>query len=399
MVRSVDSKTMEIFLALAILGVVFAVFTAANRSVKQTNRAWADAAGRLGLDFQPGSPLKRRAIRGSHGAIRIDLTEKSGGNNNTLREWRLAYPSTPFSMTLMVETPGKKLLKAFGAQDFEIGDPAFDAKFMVAGSDQSAIARFLDSDRRAALMAAAERMPGVKITNSDVSWRTSNQYKDPSALIDDAKLLLQTAAAMSEGGRLPAPGPVAAPFSTPPVAKSTAEDPWVASHELPAWEPDARQVTPKVEPEVPVQGPAADELPVQTGAGAQPDEPGESGGHVRLEDMIEEVFGTRRLSFEANKLVAEKYAGRALVVVGPVRTVRKESRDFDFRDQGPGFRVEAVVGEVTGTRVGAGEVIAIAYLEGATAAPERGDEVLITGTILKVEPLRRAVYLVDAQLG
>ena len=87
------------------------------------------------------------------------------------------------------------------------------------------------------------------------------------------------------------------------------------------------------------------------------------------------------------------------MVLGSVRVVRKESRDFDFRKQGPGVRIEAVVGEVTGTRVGAGEVIAIAYLEGAIVAPARGSEVLITGTILKVEALRRAIYLVDAQLG
>lgn len=386
---------MEVFLAMVIFGVIFAVVTAANRSAQRLNRAWAEAAGRLGLDFSPGTTFKRRAIRGSRGAIRVELTEKSGGNNNTVREWRLAYPSTPFSMTLTVETPGKKLLKAFGAQDFELGDTAFDAKFMVAGSDQAAITHYLDSGRRASLVKAAERLPGIKVTNSDISWRTTTQYKDAESLIEDAKVLLRTAGAMTTEGELPAPRPTPPPFRPEPVRRdATGQDPWVTSHELPELEPELPAATVATgAPEPPKAEPREAALPDQSEVAEAP------GGLVRLEDLIEELFATRRLSFEATKIAEEKYVGRTIMVLGPVRTSRKIDRDFDFRDQGPGVRLEAAVGEVTGTRVGAGEVVAIAHLPGAGQPPKRGSEVLITGRILKVEALRRAIYLTDAQLG
>lgn len=408
---------MEIFIAFLILGVVTAAVTAANRNAKNINNAWADAAARLGLDFQPGGPFRRRAIRGSRGAIRIELNEKSGGNNNTVREWRLAYPSTPFSMTLTLETPGKKLLKAFGAEDFEVGDREFDSRFMVAGSDPAAISGYLDSARRRALLDAADTMTGIKVTNSDITWRTTNQYKSSPALLDDAKLLLQTAVAMSPAIE-PPPSPVRQPLpparlSSPPMRPDSSatpaqpasvpdvpdaiedaqpeDDPWRASHDL----PDAEATEPELN-EVELSEPiAAHDLR----GDVQSESPPSSSELVRLEDLIEDVFSTRRLSFEANQIVAKKFAGRTLMVLGPVRTSRKQSRDFDFPDQGPGIRIEAIVGEVTGTRAGAGDVVAIAYLEGAVEAPKRGDEVLITGTILKVEALRRAVYLVDAQLG
>jgi len=405
---------MEIFVGLLILGVVAAAITAANRYAKGINDAWADAAARLGLDFQPGSTFKRRAIRGSRGAIRVELNEKNSGNNNTVREWRLAYPSTPFSMTLTLETPGKKLLKAFGAEDFEVGDSTFDSRFMIAGSDQVAISRYLDTERRRLLLEAADKLPGLKVTNSDITWRTSNQYKTSPALLDDAKVLLRTAAAMATETELPAPPsrpplpPTRLPFrpAEPAPARAVAQsapletdrdhlsgdDPWVASHEL----PDIAEPEPPEEPRVRDEQSPAPEDSSEPEVVASPLSGNEL---VRLDDLIEEVLATRRLSFEANQIVADKYAGRTLMVLGSVRVVRKESRDFDFRKQGPGVRIEAVVGEVTGTRVGAGEVIAIAYLEGAIVPPARGSEVLITGTILKVEALRRAIYLVDAQLG
>lgn len=402
---------MEVFIALLIFGAVVAAVTAANRSAQRVNDAWAEAAARLGLDFQPGSTFRRRGIRGERGAIRIELTEKSGGNNNTVRRWRLSYPSTPFSMTLTVETPGKKLLKAFGAQDFEIGDPAFDSRFMVAGSDHAAIVRFLDADRRAVLLGAAERMSGIKITNSDISWQTNARYKTSSGLLEDAKVLLRTAAVMAADTELPPPHPArpsfwpAEPVSEVVENRRAGGDPWVASHDLPTVEsaPGRPRV---VQPDV--ASPALAPAPAES---ADPELPGQpeaarrehaksisAGGLVRLEDLIEDILGTRRLSFEANKLVAEKYEGRTLMVVGPVRSVRRVDRDFDFRDQGAGVRVEATVGEVTGTRVGAGAVIAIAHLPEGTSVPSRGDEILISGTILKVETLRRAIYLVDAQM-
>ncbi len=381
---------MEIFVGLLILGAVAAVIRVASQYAKNINAAWADAARQLGLEFQPGAVFTKRTIRGVRGVTRVELTEKSGGNNNTVREWRLSFPSTPFSMTLTMETPGRKLLKAFGAEDFQVGDPSFDSKFMVSGSDAAAISGFLTSDRRAALTGATSALPGLKVTNSDITWRTTNQYKSSTVLVDHGRRLLALADAMvgEDQASLDRPAPVySAPPPPPPI-----DDPWIEAHEL----PDSPDPAPPISEAEPVEPAPIDQTTVEPEVEST-EEPVEM-GLVTLEELIDDVFATRRLSFEANNVVAEKYAGRTLLVVGPVRSSRKVTRDFDFRDAGPGARVEAVVGRVTGNRAGAGDVVAIAHLAGGSP-PDRGSEVLITGTILKVEPLRRAIYLADAHLG
>lgn len=118
---------------------------------------------------------------------------------------------------------------------------------------------------------------------------------------------------------------------------------------------------------------------------------------VALDVLIEELLATRRMSFEVNKLVDESYAGRRLTASGTVRRARRFERDFDFR-HGGGVKLEAVVGEVTGTRVGAGDVVVVAHLPAGTPLAVRGAPVTVTGTISKVEQLRRAIYLEDARI-
>ena len=216
---------MEIFVGLLILGAVAAVIRVASQYAKNINAAWADAARQLGLEFQPGAVFTKRTIRGVRGVTRVELTEKSGGNNNTVREWRLSFPSTPFSMTLTMETPGRKLLKAFGAEDFQVGDPSFDSKFMVSGSDAAAISGFLTSDRRTALTGATSALPGLKVTNGDITWRTTNQYKSSTVLVDHGRRLLALADAMvsEDQASLDRPAPVySAPPPPPPI-----DDPWI----------------------------------------------------------------------------------------------------------------------------------------------------------------------------
>lgn len=394
---------MEVFIGLLVLGVIAAIVNGISRSVQRINASWEEAASRLGLDFQPGTTFKRRAVRGIRGAIHVDLSERSGGNNNAVRQWRLAYPSTPFSMTLTVETPGKKLLKAFGAQDFEIGDPGFDSRFMVAGSDRQGIQNYLTQERRSALLEAAEHLSGLKVTNNDITWRTNNQYKVSGDLIDDATRLLRLASVMAGEEVGPPPSAVTS-IAAPLALDRPSADPWLSAHLLPPAEPVPTDSQPPLVAETSSALPQ-DEMPALPEPMSEPDDAAESeeeaakGPPVDFEELIEDVFGTRRLSYEANQLVDQRYAGRGMTVLGPVRSARKSDRDFDFREEGPGVRVEAVVGEVTGTRVGAGSVVAIAHLPAGTPLPKRGNEVLITGTIHKVETLRRAIYLVDAQLG
>lgn len=84
---------------------------------------------------------------------------------------RLSVPlPKPAAGTLHVLPEGfaQSFLKMFGAQDLRVGDPLFDARYVVKATPESFAARVFHPDRRAGLILAIRKLEGMSDPTIDV---------------------------------------------------------------------------------------------------------------------------------------------------------------------------------------------------------------------------------------
>jgi len=105
---------------------------------RERRRVWGDVAGGLGLSY--GTSLLTPVLAGSYRgrSVRLDqVTERRGSTVRTRVVVGLARgPGGRLSLSPQA-APINLVAKYFGAQDVEVGDAAFDARFMVQSEPQS----------------------------------------------------------------------------------------------------------------------------------------------------------------------------------------------------------------------------------------------------------------------
>lgn len=112
------------------------IFFYAYRSVKSVNRAWGDLGMRSGLNLKPGALFSQPELNGEfrQRAIRL-YTYNAGSQGNRITYTAVALTINNPSNSKMEITPASKAGNFFGkmvnAQDVEIGNPAFDARFVI----------------------------------------------------------------------------------------------------------------------------------------------------------------------------------------------------------------------------------------------------------------------------
>ncbi len=111
----------------------------AVRSSREADRAWTDVAARTGLAHQPGSLFSRPQMSGEYRRrpIRVyTYSTGAGEHRTTYTAVSLTVNNASGSMLGIApsNTVGSFLGKVFNAQDVEIGDPAFDERFVIKSS-------------------------------------------------------------------------------------------------------------------------------------------------------------------------------------------------------------------------------------------------------------------------
>ena len=140
---------------------------------KQAIAAWTEAAGELGITFDPAS---RYLMQGNVAGYQVKVhtyTQSSGENSQTYTAFRVSFPgSLDLGLKLSRELKFfSGVAKFFGAQDITTGDPTFDDTFVIKGLDAEAVNDFLTDDRRQQLAELHQQQKGmgIVVTDADIS--------------------------------------------------------------------------------------------------------------------------------------------------------------------------------------------------------------------------------------
>jgi hypothetical protein len=174
-----------IFVALVIIGIA-AVAAAISKS-KKTNEAWAAAASRLQLVFQPGQVFSRPRISGIHRGCSVLVTtfsKGSGKSQTTYTRFRASYPHR-LELGLRLTRQGllSGLGKLLGAQDIEVGEEGFDDAVVVKGRDPQRVKAFLTPSRRMRAARFLTTYQGSVIDDSGVEWERRYVERDPDKIV------------------------------------------------------------------------------------------------------------------------------------------------------------------------------------------------------------------------
>jgi len=131
---------------------------------------WQEVARRLGLAFEKGGVLRSDSVTGRLGSrsVRLDrFSRGSGKTRQTFTRVRIdARGRVPRDLTIGPEGFVASIQKAFGGQDVETGDLAFDDKARVRGDEARSIALLGEAVRRRLLA----RLPEFTVRNGEVYY-------------------------------------------------------------------------------------------------------------------------------------------------------------------------------------------------------------------------------------
>lgn len=126
---------------------------------EEFSKIWADFAQARQLSMTPGRffPFRANVISGAveNVPVQLDHYVVSHGKSSTsyTRVVGRAIEPMPFTLRVYVESVFSSLGKVLGAQDVQLGDPAFDERFMVKADNEAMARSLLDTELRRALTA------------------------------------------------------------------------------------------------------------------------------------------------------------------------------------------------------------------------------------------------------
>lgn len=379
--------------------------------MKAIHAAWSRAAAQLGLSSSGGG-FSTPTLQGQIGGLRVAVSVYStGGKNKThWTRYRATFPAKDVAIRLKRQTGLSRVTKFFGARDVEIGDVTFDDAFMIEADSAAKATQYLTLPRRTLLLKLFSLYRGVELTPGGLQI-TIRGYEDKTAdLVTTTRRLVSAARVL------------AGLTDEPPVERSLRQrvqgDMTAAAEELREFEPTVDDLdVPLLEAEVlagsgdlaaaqPILLELAEKLPAdEEVAGLQraiermtPDEPAPDKRSVGMQEILDDLFVSNRLSFETTEVFDEHYLGRSVTWRGQVKSVRDFRSDLDF-GEGPGSKLVVAIAEVEHDLYGVSEVDAVVAVPADSASHlSRGDRVSFTGRLLKADSMMRNIYVEAGQL-
>lgn len=391
-------------------GIIFAVASAHRRTVEA---AWGRAAQTLGLDMHPGGVFGRPSIQGRIGNIAVTVRTVNRGKNNVYTTYSVQYPARTRPFRLSREHAFSGFAKMFGAQDVEIGDNRFDASFMVKAQDPGSLATYLTPSRRTELLSYAASNRSMVATESTVEagYRGSDNRTD--RIISRVRRIVSVAEHLADDDTIHAREDEALELRRGGELRRGVRELRTAVRERPddygirIADIEGRVTTDDVDD-------AADEaerLAVDLAdddelhgwrreieaVRRQPEPPrAVTGGDLPADEVIQDLFGTTKLSFETAERFRLNYKDREVDWQGTVRSVRDYSSDHDFGSE-PGVKAVVTVAEVAHDLYGNATIDAVIQFPTRTRL-RKGDVITFTGRLVKIDPLMRNLYIATATL-
>lgn len=154
-----------VFIAI-IAGIVFYV---SNSAAKANRQKWQSAANQLKLAFTAGGGSSVGRIAGSINGHTVTIgtfTRGSGNSSQTYTKYTLEYRDRiPVDFKMVTQGLRHSVGKAFGLQDIEVGDKAFDDQILLQGARPEAVVEWLSPGLRNDIRVLAATYPDIVITN------------------------------------------------------------------------------------------------------------------------------------------------------------------------------------------------------------------------------------------
>jgi hypothetical protein len=316
-------------------------------------------------------------------AVKIDIA----GNREPAVRYEVFYPTLGMALRLERETTITRTLGQLGKADTQVGSKPFDDSFRVNTSRPDALKTMMTPERRRKLIQLIETYPTVVIGDGSILL-VSDSLEPPADTIVKTTMDLVSAAEVLVEGR---PPPLQTPQPTPPPPQPQTPRPATAPIEKTTGARPGRTQADSTPPEAakPARAPAPKPppppppppVPAAPSSGLPP-------------NFFDDVFGANRLSFEDEGQFEEKIRGNPVTLSGTVKQASPYAGDDELAPTA-GTKAVITVAQIDNDLYGKTDIDAVVYLAGDTPM-DRGDTVRFKGTIEKVDPFMRNVFIVEA---
>ncbi len=166
----------------ALIVLVFVITRVMRKA--QTN-AYTQFATQRGLTMDRGGWFKNPTVAGAYRNFNMYLYTYTTGSGKNQTTWTSMVVYLPFQNVshLRISREGffTKITKAFGAQDIQIGDPAFDQAYIIKSDTPQFVPQILTPQLRGALLGGGSAM-NVTVGGGKVSYTQQGILKDAGLL-------------------------------------------------------------------------------------------------------------------------------------------------------------------------------------------------------------------------
>lgn len=178
------------FFVFVIIAVIIVAIIYSTVRTNRMNEALQRLAGRLDGRVTDGGFLVGPTLEFTLAGRRARFEFYPGSKNSSpysKLEVTLADPA-PGTLHILPEGFGQSFLKLFGAQDLEVGDPRFDADYVIKASPESLAANLFVPTRRDRVIASVRRLSNFNNATIDLErFRLSVQIREYCT--DDGRLM------------------------------------------------------------------------------------------------------------------------------------------------------------------------------------------------------------------
>ncbi len=379
------------FWLIAIAVITWWAFKASRKHSQRVREAWAAAASRLNLQFDPGSLTRRKSLNGYIDGNRVEVetfTRNAGSKaSHAVTRYRVHLPKTlPQGLQIKPRGLMADAAEFFGAQKIATGDASFDSRVVVKGEYANRVAGFLTPARRRAVIRLLDEFKGVKIDHQNIEWSKAGVAKDPAEIVEIVRQLSSAAASLSRDA---AGGAPLKEVAVPLAAAATAATATIFMNPS-----DAKPIS--------VEAPAAlraREVPADVPVEVAPDPAPAASAGLAMADVCAQLFTRSITSTEAKKRFEERYKGQRVRWSGNLRRAATYSIDIVFKG-GPGTKATFALPVPTEGALG-GAVQAVVQLSPSAAAQLKnrvGEEITFEGRLLSFDGMVRNFNIADATL-
>ncbi len=164
-------------------------------NVKRVDNSWSDAAARMRIRYEKEG-FGDRSIFGEHAGFQVRVsTYRTVVDNSTktFTGYHIALrESLGLDLNMERQKAGARSSAARRRQDVIVGDPVFDPKAIITGSDENVIRDFLNADRRKILLRLFRQFDEFELDAKGIHVAKSGTQTNASFIESNVNLLIQT---------------------------------------------------------------------------------------------------------------------------------------------------------------------------------------------------------------